>query len=60
MFQAEGRAGAKFLRQENARHVGGSVRTLGWQSRSQGFRDGNQSMEGWCKDLAFTPGEREP
>lgn len=57
MFQAEGRASAKFLRQENARHVGGSVRNLEWESRSQGFRDGSQSMEGWCKDLAFTPGE---
>lgn len=57
MFQAEGRTSAKFLRQENARHVGGSVRNLGWESRSQGFRDGSQSMEGWCKDLAFTPGE---
>ena len=57
MFQAEGRAGAKFLKQENASHAGGSVRNLGWESGGQGFRDGSQSMEGWCEDLAFTPSE---
>lgn len=54
---SRGKSGTKFLRQENARHVGGYVSNLGWESRSQGFRDGSQSMESWYKDLAFTPGE---
>lgn len=57
MLQAEGTADAKLLRQENARPVGASVRTLGWESRNGWFRDGSQSVEGHCKDWAFTLGE---
>lgn len=49
MFQAEGRAGARFLRQENASHVGGSVRNLGRESGGQGCRDGSQSVEGCAR-----------
>lgn len=59
MFQAEREELEKLLRQENARHVGGSVKNL-WESRSQGFRDGSQSMRAGARTWLLLQVNVEP